>query len=61
MNKRMKKFVRYIRRTYKNKICAIAVISGGILSTAILNDATFLVFTLMIGIPMFFTKRNCFI
>lgn len=52
------RIMRHLRRTYKNKICVLALILIGILSTIISNDATVLVFTLLIGIPLFFVKDN---
>lgn len=53
-----KEIKRYFRRTYKNKLCAIAMIIIGIIATNIDNDATVLVFTLLFGLPLFFAKRN---
>lgn len=52
------RIIRHFRRTYKNKICVVALILIGILSTVISDDATVLVFTLLIGIPLFFVKDN---
>ena len=49
---------RYFRRTYKNKLCALALIIIGVIATNIDNDATVLAFTLLIGLPLFFAKRN---
>lgn len=42
----------------KNKLYSIALISVGALSVPIEWDATAFVFTLMIGIPLFFAKEN---
>lgn len=52
------KFERYIRRTLKNKLCAIALLGIGVLSTIPDGDATFLVLISFIAIPLFFTKEN---
>ena len=52
------RIIRHFRRTYKNKICVVVLILIGILSTVISDDATVLVFTLLIGIPLFFVKDN---
>lgn len=49
---------RHLRRTYKNKICVLILILIGIISTIVSDDATVLVFTLLIGIPLFFVKDN---
>lgn len=50
-----------LRRTelFKNKMCALALMVIGGLTTSIDGDATFLVLTLMIGIPLFLAKKNC--
>ena len=57
MRKRMTKkerFVRYLRRTLPNKIGAILMIAMGVIATMIGDDATALVFILMLAIPIFF-------
>lgn len=51
-------FVKYIRRTYKNKLCAIALLTIGIFSTYILKDATLLLFVSTMFIPLLFAKEN---
>ena len=53
-----RRFVRYIRRTLANKVCAVALALGGVLVTKLDGDATFLVLALMIGIPMFFAHER---
>ena len=58
MTKLIKAIKKNIRRTYKNKLCALALIIVGIFTTIIDNDATFLVFALLIGISLFFSKQN---
>lgn len=60
MNKKIihKKVKRYFQRTYKNKLIALALITLGALSVGLEKDITFLVFTLLIGIPLFFSKDN---
>ena len=55
-----RKFMRYIGRTYKNKLAALALFATGALAVHMLNDGTFLLFALIIGIPMFLTTRDCF-
>lgn len=54
MNKYLKKFRDYIVRTYKNKIGALAFILLGYISY-ILNDGdgTFLMLTIILGVPLF--------
>ena len=60
MNKciRKKRFKRYMRETYKNKICALASVIVGIIATFIFKDITVLVFMLLLGIPLFLAKKN---
>lgn len=52
------RIINYIRRTWKNKICAIALILGGIVPMILENDGTALVMMLMFAIPLFFSKKN---
>lgn len=47
-----------MRRTYKNKIVAIALLTIGWLSTLIDNDGTFLLLAVMFGVPLLFTNKN---
>lgn len=49
---------RYLRRTYKNKIVTIMLLSLGIFSTYGTTDRTFLVFTVLMGLPLFLVKEN---
>lgn len=52
------KFVRYIRKTLKNKLCSIALLGIGMLSAIPDRDITFLVTVSFIAIPLFFSKEN---
>ncbi len=45
-------------KTLKNKIMATALILLGYLSTKIEGDGAFFIFTLLIGVPLFFEKKN---
>lgn len=47
------------RKLLKNKLFSVALITVGVLSVLIEYDATIFVFTLMMGIPLFFAKENC--
>jgi hypothetical protein len=58
MERRIRRFVRNLDRTWKNKICAIALICAGMISMMIDGDATALVLMLIIGIPLFFTEKE---
>lgn len=53
-----RKFVKYIRRTFKNKVVALAMIGLGVASRMLSDDATFLVFMLIFAIPLFFARKN---
>lgn len=53
-----RKFVRYIRRTAKNKVVATLLLSCGIFSRMATDDATFLVVISIIAIPLFFARKN---
>lgn len=46
------------KKLIKNKLYAVALIAIGAVSVPIDYDATFFVFTLMFGLPMFFSKEN---
>ena len=54
----MKKFIKTTRRTWKNKLCAIALLIIGALATSIDGDATMMVFLMIIGTPLFLAKEN---
>lgn len=53
-----REFVKYIRRTAKNKMVALYLIAAGLIIRAITGDATVLVLTLMFGIPLFLARQN---
>lgn len=54
----MKQIVRNIKRTYKNKIVALAILGIGMIPVWCFNDGTFLLFALIIFAPLFFAKVN---
>ena len=56
MTRKQNKKLKGIRR--KNRLYALLFILIGTLSIFIEYDITFFVFTLFIGIPMFFSKKN---
>lgn len=57
-NKHNIEMVTYISRTFKNKICALALLICGIVSVYVVNDPTFMVFTLIGGVPLFLTRKR---
>lgn len=46
------------RELLKNKIYSLILIGIGALSILIGYDSTFFIFALMIGLPLFFAKKN---
>ena len=55
----MRRFKKYMRRTYKNKLGAIAWIMFGCVTVPLFDyDGTFLFFTLLTGIPVFFCRKS---
>lgn len=56
----IKAFAKYLFRTYKNKLAALVMIASGVLVMLLTDDATFLVFTMTFGIPMFIAKEDWF-
>ena len=51
--------IKHLKRTWKNKLVALALMGLGYLSIGISNDATAFVFSSMVfGVPLFFAKRN---
>ena len=57
-NRGIKRFARYIHRTFKNKLCALALIILGVLTTNIEGEGTVLLFLSMIALPLFFSDEN---
>lgn len=57
-NKQNKELVTYISRTFKNKVCALALLICGIVSVYVVNDPTFLVFASIGGVPLFLTRKR---
>ena len=62
MCKRIRKYIRKLirinRKTFKNKLCAIALLSLGLFAAIISNDWTFFVFTSFLAIPLLVAKKN---
>lgn len=55
-----RQLVSYFRRTWKNKLFAMGLMIAGFLSMSVSPevDATFFVFSLMLGIPIFLVGEN---
>lgn len=48
----------YLKNTWKNKLVAILIMAVGCVPIWLEGDATILVLTLILSIPLFFTKQN---
>ena len=49
-----------MKKTLKNKLAAIALISVGIMPTLLEGDASFLVSASLFAVPLFLSKNDCF-
>lgn len=54
----MKKFKRYIRKTWKNKLMSLALTAISVISVMLTKDATAAFIILFIAVPLFFVKEN---
>lgn len=50
--------IKYLKRTWKNKVVALALALVGYLSTFIDGDATGFVFMMLIAVPLFFYGKE---
>lgn len=50
--------IKYLIRTWKNKVAALALAFVGYWSMFILDDATAFLFLMLIAIPLFFARSN---
>lgn len=53
-----RKVERYLEETWRNKLIAVVILAIGAFAARISTDATFLIFTLMLGVPLFLSKEN---
>lgn len=58
MKRNKKSFIRYMRKTYKNKIIASIIFILGCITLRFSNDGTFMLFTTFLSVPLFFEKDN---
>lgn len=58
--RRIRRFVRYMHRTFKNKLCALALVAVGAVPMIMDRDATAFVFMLIFGGCMFFSNEDWF-
>lgn len=57
-NKYLKKIIERYHGTLKNKLCALTLLIVGVVPVLMDKDATVLVFSLLLGVPLFFAKEN---
>lgn len=58
LHKYIRRFVNHIRKTYKNKLLALAMLVLGALTIPLENDLTAFILIAMFAIPAFFAKEN---
>lgn len=58
MKRKIRRFWKYMKRTFMNKVIASIIFALGLLSIKLSNDGTFLLFTMFLSIPLFFEKDN---
>ena len=54
------KFVNYLIETWKNKLAVVAMVMAGVLGVVVCDNALALIGFLIIGVPLFLTKKNRF-
>lgn len=57
-SRRKESFGSYIRRTYKNKLCAVTLFVFGLFASCVIKEASALLYISIISIPLFFSKEN---
>ena len=50
--------IKYLKRTWKNKVAALGFAALGYITIGIDNDATAFVFILLFALPLFFATEN---
>ena len=58
-NKAKENFINYIHKTWKNKLCAVAMFMTGVLGVVVVKEAV-AVFLVLFALPLFFTKKQRF-
>lgn len=60
LNNYKRNFVNYMVRTIRNKLFALAMIIPGIVSVPVLEEGTFLLLSMLMGLALFFAKDDIF-
>lgn len=50
--------IKYLKRTWKNKIVALCLMQLGYMTIGIDNDVTAFAFIMLFAVPLFFAKKN---
>lgn len=53
-----RKVERYLEETWRNKLIAVVILAIGVFTARVSADATFLIFTVLLGVPLFLSKEN---
>lgn len=53
-------FVKYFRETWRNKLCACALLIAGMFGVILETDATALITMALFAVPMFFSREDWF-
>lgn len=53
------KFEEYIEETLLNKLVALGLLTTGITMAVLTKEGNALIIGLLIGLPLFFSKKNC--
>lgn len=59
-NSKSHRIARYFRKTWKNKLCAIALLTLTFSVAKLTGEATAFVIMLVFALPMFFARSNWF-
>lgn len=60
LNNYKRNFVNYMVKTIRNKLFALAMIILGIVSVPVLEEGTFLLLSMLMGLALFFAKDDIF-
>lgn len=58
MKTRKERFKEYIEETLLNKLVALGLLATGIVTAIITKEGNLMVLALLIGLPVFFAKKN---
>lgn len=59
-SKYLRRFIKYMRNTWKNKVAAITLFGLGYFIVFATGELVLMVLAVVFGIPLFLTNENCF-